>query len=116
WQKDRVNKEAHEIAARAKELYEKACGFLHSFSSVGAALDKAKGEWETAATRLSGNGGLVRQGELLQKLLGSKSQKTLPAELVARTASEEGLQLPHATSSSDVDYFWKVRNSNGRSP
>lgn len=94
WQKDRLNKEAHAIAARAKELYEKACGFMDSFAGVGQALDKAKGDWDRAATRLSGNGGLVRQGEMLQKLLGSKTAKTLPEDLVARAALVTDLHLP----------------------
>jgi DNA recombination protein RmuC len=103
WQKDRVNKEAHEIAARAKELYEKACGFLHSFAGVGAALDKARTEWDTASTRLGGNGGLVRQGEMLQKLLGTKTSKVLPAEFLARTAIAGGIQLPGGDAPSAAD-------------
>lgn len=101
WGKDRVNKEAHAIAARAKELYEKACGFLECFAGVGLALDKAKDDWDKAATRLSGNGGLVRQGEMLQKLLGSKTSKTLPEELVARSMVAEGIQLPEPGKLSD---------------
>ncbi len=94
WTKDRLGREAHEIAARAKELYEKACGFLQSFSYVGAALDKARTEWDTAAGRLSGHGGLMRQGELLQGLLGSKTNKSLPRELINRPAMTEGIELP----------------------
>ena len=34
WQKDRVNKEAHLMADRAKMLYEKACSFLESFTQL----------------------------------------------------------------------------------
>lgn len=103
WQKDRISKEAHEIANRAKELYEKACGFLQSFSGVGAALDKAKGEWDLAATRLSGHGGLVRQGELLQKLLGNKTGKTIPPELSSAAGRDEGLQLPQGLPAGEIN-------------
>ena len=89
WQKDRVNKEAREMANRAKALYEKACSFLTSLQKIGASLEKAQTQYEKATGQLTGNGGLVRQGELLQKLMGKDSQKMLPAALVAQITSDE---------------------------
>ena len=88
WQKDRVNREAREMANRAKALYEKATSFLTSFTEVGASLDKAKTQFEKATTQLVGNGGLVRQGELLQKLIGKDTQKVLPAVLISQISEE----------------------------
>ena len=80
WQKDAVNKRAQDMAERALKLHDKARLFLESFEATGAALGKAQDAWEEARTRLTGNGGLVRQGEMLGSLLGTKA-KALPSTL-----------------------------------
>ncbi len=82
WQKDAVNKRADDMAKRALHLYDKARLFLESFEDMGAALGKAQGAWDEARTRLIGTGGLVRQGEMLGDLMGTKA-KPLPALLAA---------------------------------
>jgi len=89
WQKDRVNKEVQDIANRARDLYEKACGFLESFSQMGEAIGKASQEFEMASKRLSGHGGLVRQGEMLKQLLGTKTNKKIPAALLMQPEFDE---------------------------
>lgn len=95
WQKDAVNKRAHDMADRALKLYDKARLFLESFEATGAALGKAQDAWEEAKVRLIGNGGLVRQGEILGGLLGTKA-KALPSSLAADPLQEllpEGTEL-----------------------
>lgn len=93
WQKDRVSREARDMADRAKKLYEKACNFLQSFQAVGEQLQRAQEEFSRAGSQLSGHGGLVRQGEMLQELLGTATQKTIPEKLAQQSALAQGLPV-----------------------
>lgn len=95
WQKDAVNRRAHDMAERALKLYDKARLFLESFEATGAALGKAQDAWEEAKTRLTGNGGLVRQGEMLGGLLGNRA-KALPTSLSSEADPLQEL-LPEGT-------------------
>jgi DNA recombination protein RmuC len=95
WQKDAVNKRSHDMAERALKLYDKARLFLESFEAAGASISKAQSAWEEARTRLTGNGGLVRQGEMLGDLLGTKA-KGLPSSLAAEADPLQDL-LPEGT-------------------
>ena len=95
WQKDAVNKRAQDMAERALKLYDKARLFLESFEATGAALDKARDAWDEARGRLTGNGGLVRQGEMLGGMLGTKA-KALPVSLSSDADSLQEL-MPEGT-------------------
>ncbi len=95
WQKDAVNKRAQDMADRALKLYDKARLFLESFEATGAALGRAGDAWEEAKGRLTGNGGLVRQGEMLGAMMGGKA-KALPGSLAANANPLQEL-LPEGT-------------------
>jgi DNA recombination protein RmuC len=96
WQRDAVNKDAERMADRALKLYDKARLFLESFEEVSNALGKAQSSLDEARARLTGNGGLVRQGEMLGDMLGSKA-KALPKPLVEQAALATGIVLPAAS-------------------
>jgi len=100
WHKDAVNRDAQRIAERALNLYNKACGFLESFEAAGKALDGAKAAWNEAATRLTGHGGLVRQGEMLKPLLPGGKAKAIPESLRAEPEPLADI-LPEGTRLSD---------------
>lgn len=92
WQKDRLSREILDVAEQARKLYEKACGFAESFQAAGTALSKASREWETANTRLQGQGGLLRQGQKLGAMLGRQSARNMPGEVASNDedAGENG--------------------------
>lgn len=81
WQKDRVNRGVREMAEQARRVYDKASLFISSFEAMGRSLDKAKSDWEQAAGRLQGHGGMLSQGHKLEKLLGTMTTKRLPEKL-----------------------------------
>lgn len=93
WQKDRINKEAEAMADRARRLYEKACGFLDSFESMGSSLEKAQEHFRKASSQLTGSGGVVRQGEMLRELLGKSTQKVIPQTLLSNIPEIESAVL-----------------------
>jgi DNA recombination protein RmuC len=78
WQKDNVKRSVLEMAELAKKVYEKASLFVTSFEAVGKSMDRAKADWQQAAGRLDGHGGMLRQGRKLEKMLGTMTAKQLP--------------------------------------
>ncbi len=86
WQKDRVSRGVQDMAEQARKVYEKACLFIGSFEAMGKSLDRARAEWEQAAGRLQGHGGMLSQGRKLEKMLGTMTTKQLPERV------GEGLQ------------------------
>lgn len=77
WALERQNKNALEIARQAGALYDKFHGFLSSFTSVGAALDSARKEYDAALGQLStGKGNLLKRAQDIRNL-GAKASKNL---------------------------------------
>jgi DNA recombination protein RmuC len=86
-----VDQQKHvlEIADRGGKLYDKVCGFVEDLQEVGNLLGKARKAWEDASTKLhTGSGNLISQTEKL-KQLGAKAAKSLPTELVDKSAEVE---------------------------
>jgi DNA recombination protein RmuC len=89
WEQFEIGRNASEIRDRASLLLDKLLDFMGSMEKVGDQLDKARGSFEEARSRLSeGRGNLVGQARKLQAL-GVKSDKSLPRALDAATGDEE---------------------------
>ena len=80
WRQEQQNKNAQEIAKRGGQLYDKLVGFVEDLDSVGKRLDQAKISYDKAYGKFTGNGGAIRQAELL-RTLGIKPTKTLNSTL-----------------------------------
>jgi DNA recombination protein RmuC len=82
WRYEHQNKNALEIADRAKKLHEKFVGFVEDLEKVGAQLEGTRKTYDAARNKLvSGRGNLISQTETLIDL-GVKSRKQLPATVV----------------------------------
>lgn len=91
WREVRKDRNAHEIARRGAELYDRFVAFVTDLERVGERLRQATESWETAASRLStGRGNLVRQAEGLREL-GVKPARTLPESWVERATGDLAL-------------------------
>ncbi len=89
WQVERRNRNADDIAARAGRLFDKFVGFVDDLTTVGNQIDSSRRALDSAMGKLStGTGNLVRQADML-KQLGAKTQKSLPAELLADSGQSE---------------------------
>ena len=82
WQVERRNRNAEAIAARAGHLYDKFVGFVEDMATLGQRLIQARTSYDNALGKLSaGRGNLVHQVEQL-KVMGAKTSKSLPANLL----------------------------------
>ncbi len=83
WDKDAVNRDGEEIVSKAVKLYEKFHGFIGTFESIGTELEQAHKKWNEAKGQLhTGRDNFIKQGSNLKILLGKRTAKELPAELV----------------------------------
>jgi DNA recombination protein RmuC len=82
WRRDGISKNAKEIVRVATSLYEKFVGFAKDIESIGESIDKSKNSYDEAVKKLSsGKGNLIKAVENL-KILGIKSDKQIPDELL----------------------------------
>ncbi|MGE0484629.1 MAG: DNA recombination protein RmuC [Gammaproteobacteria bacterium] len=89
WRHEHQNRNTIVIAQQAAGLYDAFVNFVDSLEKVGALLDRARDEYETAHKRLtSGRGNLVGRAEKLIRL-GVKAKKTLPRELLEDAGEDE---------------------------
>jgi len=89
WQQFEIGQNAKAISDRAGLLLDKLLDFTGSMERIGEQLDKARGAFDEARSRLSqGNGNLVGQAKKLLAL-GVKSDKTLPRSLDALAVDED---------------------------
>lgn len=88
WNNAKQQQNAIEIARQAGALYDKFAGLIEDLTQVGKRMDDAKKEYANAMNKLfEGKGNLVRRVEDL-KLMGAKTQKSLPESIIKR-ANEE---------------------------
>ena len=73
-------------------LLDKFVGFTEALNSLGDKLGQAQGAYEQALTRFQGNGGLLRQTEMLREL-GVRSAKPVP-EGFAKRVEQQSMLLP----------------------
>lgn len=105
WRQEDQNRNAMLIAERGASLLDKFVGFTDALHSMGEKLGQAQGAYDDALTRFSGNGGLLRQTEMLRDL-GVKASKQVPDKLRKRVESlapgvEAALPTPDAATDDD---------------
>ena len=83
WRQEDQNRNAMLIAERGASLLDKFVGFTEALHNMGEKLGQAQGAYDDALTRFSGNGGLLRQTEMLRDL-GVKASKQVPEKLRKR--------------------------------
>lgn len=105
WHVERRTQNAEAIATRAGRIYDKLVGFLEDMALVGQRLTQSQSAYNDAMGKLSsGRGNLVTQVSQL-KVLGAKTNKSIPAALVEESdtliaaASAEGIA---AASGEDI--------------
>lgn len=92
WQRERQDRNVELIVANAGKLYDQFVRFVESMREIGAGLDKAKVAHHRAFARLAdGRGNLVKRAEDL-KLLGAKTARKLPPDLVRDAQQSAGDQ------------------------
>jgi DNA recombination protein RmuC len=92
WRQAQQSRNAQEIADRGAALLDKFVGFTEALNSLGDKLGQAQGAYEQALTRFQGNGGLLRQTEMLREL-GVRSAKPVP-EGFAKRVEQQSMLLP----------------------
>lgn len=89
WSREKQHQNIENILERGRLLFDKCCSFADSFKKIGEGLQSAVKIYDGASTQLSGNGGIIRQAELLEKT-GIKSKKSLALK---SDESKEGSEL-----------------------
>jgi len=88
WRQEQQNRNAHDIAKRGADLYDKLVGFVEELDNVGLRLKQAQSAYDGAYTKLkSGRGNVIRQAQQLKEL-GLKPAKALPAAIVDMAMEE----------------------------
>nr|WP_198528977.1 DNA recombination protein RmuC [Pseudomonas composti] len=86
WRQERQGQNAREIAERAGQLYDKFVAFVADLDEMGSRLQQLDKAYASARNKLvDGRGNLVGRVENL-KLLGARASKSLPNELLERSA------------------------------
>ena len=86
WRQERQGQNAREIAERAGQLYDKFVAFVADLDEMGSRLQQLDKAYAAARNKLvDGRGNLIGRVENL-KLLGARASKSLPTELLERSA------------------------------
>lgn len=95
WRQERQGQNAREIAERAGQLYDKFVAFIADLDEMGNRLQQLDKAYAGARNKLvDGRGNLVGRVENL-RLLGARASKSLPADLLERSADLPALdELP----------------------
>ena len=84
WMIERRNKEAEQLAQRARLVYDKLRGFLEKMEKLDNTLGTARSTFDDAMKTLrTGNGNLIQQAEQF-KALGVRVKRDIPSEIVAK--------------------------------
>jgi len=104
WGQQQATRSVREIADRGAAFYDKLVGFLEDLTDVGNRLRQAGASYEDARKKLEGQGGVIRQAEMLRDL-GVKPSKSLPKRLVESALTEQPLVVPSLVAVADVEDF-----------
>nr|WP_322939273.1 DNA recombination protein RmuC [Pseudomonas sp. s4] len=86
WRQERQGQNAREIAERAGQLYDKFVAFVADLDEMGSRLQQLDKAYASARNKLvDGRGNLIGRVENL-KLLGARASKSLPTDLLERSA------------------------------
>ena len=81
WRVQKQNENADEIARLGGTIYDKVHGFVSNMEETSKAIDNAQSKHNAALKQLTdGRGSVLKQAEKL-KIMGAKTQKTLPSNL-----------------------------------
>jgi len=98
WRVDQQNRNAEEIADRAGKLYDKFVSFVADLELIGSRLESTQGAYRDAYNKLaSGRGNLVKRAEDM-KVLGARTSKSLPQNLVEMPQREAPLSISSVDS------------------
>lgn len=93
WQREQQQKNVQEIVRRGGALYDKLASFAKDLEDVGTKLGAAQKAYDGAYSKLaSGSGNAIRQAEML-RLLGARTSKAMPKEMLDTTEEELRLEL-----------------------
>ncbi len=76
WTREKQQQNVAKILERGIQLHTKCCAFVETFQKVGEELQSATTAYQKAFGQLEGNGGVIRQAEMLEEL-GVKGKKRL---------------------------------------
>ena len=83
WKRERNDKNATEIAARATKMYEKLLSFVESLDGVGKGLETAKNKYDEAYSKLtSGRDNFFGQAKKMKQLINYNKQKDFSETLL----------------------------------
>ncbi|WP_298691796.1 DNA recombination protein RmuC [uncultured Sulfuricurvum sp.] len=88
WRSEYQERNAKAIAESAEALYDKLVGFVDDMEKIGDQIGRTQKSYESAMTKLSGKGSLIRRVEAMRKL-GLKPKKLLPTSLTDAEEDEE---------------------------
>ena len=101
WRQEQQNRNAHEIANRGAELYDKLVGFVEDLDNLGAKLHLAQKAYDGAYNKFTGGrGNVIRQAEMLKEL-GVKPAKQLPQNLI--DSSLDDLPADNSRNSKQIE-------------
>lgn len=95
WQQENQKKYVMEIARLSGALYDKFKNFVSDIEGIGKSIGQAEGKYDAAMKKLyTGKGNIISRIETIKKL-GANTSKSLPQELVDKSAInlEEELEL-----------------------
>ncbi len=82
WQQEYQNRNVIEIAEQSGKLYDKFVGFVNDMQNIDEKLKAAQNSYDNAFNKLSsGKGNLISKAEKI-KLLGAKTKKEIPENLL----------------------------------
>lgn len=89
WRNEKQSQNAIEIARQAGAMYDKFAGFIQDMDDIGSKLDAVNRAHESALKKLTvGRGNLMARAEKL-KLMGAKTNKSLPTSHLDNALDEE---------------------------
>jgi DNA recombination protein RmuC len=89
WRVENQNRNVFEIAKEAGNLYDKVVGFVGDMEDIGKKLAGTQDAYSNAFKKLrDGQGNIIRRVENL-KILGAKTTKSLPKEMLQNDEPEE---------------------------
>jgi len=90
WRQEKQNQNAEEIARVGGELYDQLNRFVDELIELGKKLKAAQEHYQNSMQRLSeGRGNLIRRAEKL-KMLGARTSKSFPENLLNRALNDDG--------------------------
>jgi DNA recombination protein RmuC len=103
WRQEYQSRNAVKIAKQAGRLYDKFAGFVADLEDIGSKLQAAQATYDAAHNKLaSGQGNIVSRVENL-RLLGARTKKGLPADLVEDAMENNETEVINSETLEPID-------------